>query len=139
LQKDGHWKPYNFDYMERNIARVFRTEDIKELNKYTYNFIILHMGFIAHYSLYGFQDCYQDLDEFRLNLQTSEYSRDPDYNQRWANRYKGDRDFIKWYGQAYCSSVSEGIRQIIAVAKATSQQASLPIPAWELALTKERR
>ncbi|GAI91304.1 unnamed protein product, partial [marine sediment metagenome] len=63
------------------------TSDIGKLTKATYQFITLHMGFIAHYSLYGFMDRYADLDELRLNLQTSEYSRDPDYNLRWKVDY----------------------------------------------------
>ncbi|GAI51394.1 unnamed protein product, partial [marine sediment metagenome] len=86
MPKDGDWKPYNVDYLERNIREVFRTGDIGKLTKATYQFITLHMGFIAHYSLYGFMDRYTDLDELRLNLQTSEYSRDPEYNLQWADK-----------------------------------------------------
>jgi len=114
------------------MALVFRTGDIDKLNKYTYTFIIDHMGFIAHYDLIGFQCTYADLDEFREKLQTSEYSNRPDYNLDWADRYEGDRDFIKWYGSAYCKSVAEGIKHIIAVARNQHKQEALPIPAWEL-------
>jgi len=133
MQKEGEWKPYNVRVLERNIALVFRTGDIGKLNKYTYTFIISHMGFIAHYSLSGFQGRYADLDEFRERLQTSEYSQRLNYNLDWADRYEGDRDFNKWYGPAYCKSVAEGIKHIIAVARSQLKQPALPIPAWELA------
>ena len=131
MQKEGAWKPHNVKALAQNVALVFRTGDIGRLNKPTYTFITLHMGFIAHYNLSGFQCEYSDLDEFRERLQTSEYSKLPDYNLDWADRYEGDRDFNKWYGPAYCKSVAEGIRQIIAVAS-QPEQLSLPIPAWQL-------
>lgn len=130
VPKDGNWKPYNVDYLERNIREVFRTGDIDRLTKATYHFITLHMGFIAHYSLYGFMDRYTDLDELRLNLQTSEYSRDPEYNLKHADREEADRDFLKWYGYAYCHSVAEGMRRIVKAAREQPEQRSLPIPAW---------
>ena len=37
MPKDGNWKPYNVDYLERNIREVFRTGDIGKLTKGTYN------------------------------------------------------------------------------------------------------
>lgn len=118
MAKDGTWSPHNVAFLKRNIQEVFRSGDIGKLSKATYEFIINDMHFIAHYSLLGFQDRYGDLDEFREMLQTSEYSRDPDYNLRWADQYEGDRDFNKWYGPAYCKSVADGIRAIVAVARA---------------------
>jgi len=133
LQKTGEWKPYNVKALEQNVSLVFKTGDIGKLNKPTYTFIVNHLGFIAHYDLIGFQCTYADLDEFRERLQTSEYSGRLDYNLEWADRYEGDRDFNKWYGSAYCKSVADGIRRIIAVAKNQLQQPALPIPAWELA------
>ncbi len=60
MNRDGNWKPYNADYRERNIREVFKSGDIGRLTKGTYDFIIRHMGFIAHYDLYGFQ-CQSDL------------------------------------------------------------------------------
>ena len=60
----GKWPPYNVEALDQNIARVFFEEDIGKLNKPTYQFIIAHMGFIAHYDLRGFQGEYQDLDHF---------------------------------------------------------------------------
>lgn len=132
MQKQGEWKPYNVKFLERNIALVFRAGDIHKLNKYTYTFIINHMGFIAHYDLTGFHCRYANLDEFREKLQTSEYSNRLDYNLNWANKYEADPDFNKWYGAAYCQSVAEGIRHIIAVARNEHKQVGLPIPAWEI-------
>ena len=132
MPKDGNWKPYNVDYLERNIREVFRTGDIGKLTKGTYEFITLHMGFIAHYDLHGFQCVYADLDLFREMLQRSEYSHDPDYNLEWADRKEGKYEpFIKWYGYAYCHSVAEGIRRIVKAAR-EPEQIRLPIPAWEL-------
>ncbi len=132
MQKEGEWKPCNVNALEQNVALVFKTGDIGKLNKPTYTFIIDHMGFIAHYNLIGFQCEYADLDEFREKLQTGEYSKLLDYNLNWADKYEGDRDFNKWYGPAYCKSVAEGIRSIIAIAR-QPKQATLPILAWELA------
>jgi hypothetical protein len=130
--EEGKWKPYNVDYLERNIRQVFRQGDIRLLTQETYRFITLNMGFIAHYDLQGFQCEYGDLELFREKLQTSEYSEDPDYNLRWADQCEFDRDFVKWYGEAYCKSEAEGIRRIVAVAHNQGEQLSLPIPAWEL-------
>ena len=138
MQQDGNWKPYDVAHLERNIREVFRSGDIGKLDKYTYNFIHQHMGFIAHYDLYGFQCEYADIKEFREKLQTSEYSRDPAYNLRWADQCESDSDFIKWYGAAYCKSKAEGIRRIILVAREQYYQPELPIPAWELKLTERR-
>jgi hypothetical protein len=138
MPKDGKWKPYNVDYLEKNVREVFKSDDIGKLTKATYDFIIQHMGFIAHYDLHGFQCEYADLELFREKLQTSEYSQDPEYNLRWADRCESDRDFVKWYGEGYCKSEAEGIRRIVAVARSQYAQPMLPIPAWELRLTERR-
>jgi len=137
----GNWKPYNVDYLERNIRQVFESGDIGKLTKATYEFIHQHMGFIAHYDLMGFQGEYANrLDDLRLYLQTSEFiSRDPDYNLRWADKCEFDRQFVKWYGEAYCRSEAEGIRRIVAVARSQSTQSRLPFSALDLAEIKERR
>jgi len=127
MEKDGKWKPYNVKPLEQNVALVFRSGDIQRLNKQTYTFIINHMGFIAHYDLVGFQCAYADLNEFRERLQTSEYSRRLDYNLKWADQYEGDQEFNKWYGSAYCQSVANGIRRIIAAAKNQLRQSALAI------------
>ena len=138
MQEKGNWKPYHVPTLERNIRLVLKTGDISKLNKSTYDFIIQHMGFIAHYDLYGFQCSYRDLEEFRQKLQTSEYSQDPDYNLKWADGYEGDRDFNNWYGPAYCKSVAEGIRTVVKVARTQSEQPAL-LSAWDLALTEQPR
>lgn len=129
MQEEGKWKPYNVDNLERNIKLVFKTGDIGKLNKPTYDFITLHMSFIAHYSLGGFQDVYEDLELFREKLLTSEYSEDQNYNLRWADRKESDRDFLRWYGEPYCHSVAEGIRRIIraALERPAPQQQPLPL------------
>ena len=124
-QESGNWKPYNVKALESNVSLVFRTGDIGKLNKPTYEFIHLDMGFIAHFNLQGFQCAYADLELFREMLQRSEHSHDPDYNLRWADRCEGDRDFIKWYGEAYCKSKAEGIRRIVAVARNQVEQLTL--------------
>ena len=126
----GKWPPYNVEALDQNIARVFFEENIGKLNKPTYEFIISHMGFIAHYDLRGFQGEYQDLDHFRTMLQTGEGSGDLNYNYnlQQAQRFENDRDFDKWYGQAYCHSVADGIRRIVKQARArTVRQTKMPI------------
>ena len=126
-QEAGNWRPHSVKGLGANVALVFRTGDIRRLNRTTYNFIIQQMGFIAHYDLRGFQAAYGDLELFAKMLQTSEHSRDPDYNLRQATRYEHDRDFIKWYGERYCRSVAEGIRAIVAAARQRSKQPILPL------------
>ena len=117
MPEKGKRPPYNVTALESNVSLVFRAGDIGKLNKPTYDFIILYMGFIAHYGLSGFQDAYSDLERFALSLQTSEYSRDPDYNLNLAERYERDEYFTREYGGAYYRSVAEGIRRIVAVAR----------------------
>ncbi|MCI0560208.1 MAG: hypothetical protein MN733_17105 [Nitrososphaera sp.] len=107
------WKPYNVQAIIRNVELVFKTSSIEKLNQPTYKFITLHMGFIAHYDLYGFQAHYQDLRDFCAKLQTSEYSRDEDYNLREADRYEHRQEF----GAAYNHSISQAIRGLVAVAR----------------------
>ncbi len=119
------WKPHNVEALGRNIVLVFKKGDIAALNQPTYEFIILEMGFIAHYNLSGFQSAYTDLDEFRAALQAGEMSEDPGHNKKWADHYEADPDFNKWYGPDYCKSVTEGIRRIIQAACATEKPPTL--------------
>lgn len=116
-QEAGKWKPYNVKAIVNNVALVFKNRNINKLNNPAYNFIIQHMGFIAHYSLQGFQDSYADLEDFARKLQTSEYSDDHGYNLREADRRERDGDFQKWYGPVYNKSVAEAIRGIVEVAR----------------------
>lgn len=116
-QEKGNWKPYNVGAITSNIELIFKKQDISKLNKPTYNFIVSHMGFIAHYSLEGFQQEYKDLRKFIQTLQTSEYSQKLDHNLKEANRLINDEDFREWYGEDYNKSKSEAIRLIIDIAK----------------------
>ncbi len=118
----GKWPAYNVNYIVRNVQSVFRNGNIRMLNKGAYDFIILHMGFIAHYSLGGFQQAYGgNLADFAKALQTSEYSQDVNYNLKQASRQETDRDFDKWYGEARNKSIAEAIRGIVAVARSYYQ------------------
>lgn len=113
----GKWPPYNVNAIAGNVEQVFRSRDIRKLKKPAYNFITLHMGFIAHYSVFGFQDVYRDLEEFAQRLQTSEYSNEYDYNLKQADRHERDPDFDRWYGPVYNKSIAEAMRRIVAVAR----------------------
>jgi hypothetical protein len=117
MPEKGKWKPYNVKAIINNVKLVFKNRDITKLNGPTYKFITLHMGFIAHYSLYGFQDSYQDIEKFAKRLQTSEYSDDHGYTLQRADRQGSDRDFDQWYGAAYNKSIAEAIRGIVEIAR----------------------
>jgi hypothetical protein len=116
-QEKGNWAPYNVRSIVNNVNLVFKTKDINKLNKVAYNFIIQHMGFIAHYNLGGFQDVYQDLRKFAKRLQTGELSHDLDSNMRQADCQERDKWFSNSYGEAYCKSKAEAIRGIVNVAR----------------------
>ena len=116
-QEKGKWEPYNIRTISSNIELVFKKQDIFKLNKPTYNFIVCHMGFIAHYNLGGFQHTYQDLREFAIKLQSSEYSNYLDYNLQEAKRLENDKDFREWYGEKYNRSKANAIRLIIGVVR----------------------
>ena len=116
-QEKGNWKPYNVKAIASNVESVFKHQSISKLNNPTYNFISLHMGFIAHYGLGGFQSVYEDLREFALKLQTSEYSYNTDHNLHEATRIETDSDFKEWYGDAYNKSKAEAIRKIVEIAR----------------------
>lgn len=126
-QESGNWKPHNVKALEANATLVFKTGDIRKLNKSTYNFIVGHMGFIAHYDLGGFQSAYRDIKLFGEMLQTSEHSRDPDYNLNWATRYEESLTFNVGYGEPYCQSIAQGIRAIVAAARQQSEQSRLSL------------
>lgn len=118
MSTQANWAPYNVKALVRNVERVFKTASIEQLNMPTYQFITLHMGFIAHYNLPGFQDYYRDLRDFCQKLQTSEYSTDRDYNVKQSVRYEHRQD----YGEAYNQSIAQAIRGIVAVARQYSDQ-----------------
>lgn len=108
-QEKGNWKPYNVDYIVGNVRSVFENRDINKLSKGAYKFITLHMGFIAHYSLYGFRSEYADLKKFALALLTSEYSTDRNYTLKEAGRRVNDKWFSDQYGKAYNQSISDAV------------------------------
>jgi hypothetical protein len=108
-------QPYDVKAIVNNVKSVFQSEDIGKLNRPTYEFIIQHMGFIAHYDLSGFQATYQDLRVFLKKLQTSEYSQDETHNLRQAYRQETDNDFKSWYGEVYNRSIAVAIRGIIKI------------------------
>jgi hypothetical protein len=113
----GNWTPYNVRSIVRNVEAVFKSGNINDLRKGSYEFIILHMGFIAHYNLGGFQGSYEDLRDFAKNLLTSEYSQDENHNLREAARQERDSDFNTWYGRDYQMSVAQTMRGIVEVVK----------------------
>lgn len=100
-----------------NIRKVFETEDVTHLQRGAYTLITLHMGFIAHYDLHGFQGTYKNPARFARMLQTSEHSDDPAYNSRWADEL--DRRFrddpVRGCGQS--PAVTEAIRAIVLLAQ----------------------
>jgi len=102
--------------ISKNVRQVFKHSDIRRLNKEAYNLIILHMGFIAHYNLYGFQDEYANVHEFARTLLTSEYSRDPrDTTNRAARieeQYKHEEG-----KEVYGKRTAQTIRAIILAAR----------------------
>lgn len=117
VQEKGNWKPYNVKAIVNNVELIFKAQDISKLNKPVYEFISQHMGFIAHYDLYGFQSVYEDLRDFAEKLQSGELSKDRDYNLNWADSIATDSQFREWYGEAYNKSKVEVIRGIVAVAR----------------------
>ena len=104
-QEKGNWKPINSRAIISNINLVFKTGNIEKLNGTTYRFVHNLSGFIAHYDLRGFQCTYQDLRDFARDLLST-------CTEKEALRLGRDRDFINWYGQAYCSSNEQAIRGI---------------------------
>ena len=110
----GKWPAHNVTAIVNNVKLVFKSGDINKLNGTAYRFIITHMSFIAHYSLYGFRQVYEDLGLFAKTLQTSEYSESYDYNPRWADKVGSETDE---YGPGYNKSISDTIRGIVAAAQ----------------------
>jgi hypothetical protein len=108
---------FNMKHILKNVEDVFKSKDISRLSKQSYQFITLYMGFIAHYDLHGFRNEYADLRDFAKRLQTSEYSNDPDYNLRQADREETDADFRKRYGEEKQKEKAETIREIVKIAR----------------------
>ena len=73
--------------ISRSVKSVFTHNDIDKLTKPAYNFIMLSIGFIAHYDLYGFREEYRDVQYFAEAL-----IRNQSMNQ-WRNFHPGERDY----------------------------------------------
>ena len=95
----GNWPAQKTKSIIASVRRVMEANDIDKLTKAAYDHIILHMGFIAHYDLAGFQSTYSDVSFFAERLLTSEYSTNLLQNRRDADRYNVDW-FKKEYGAA---------------------------------------
>ena len=111
----AQWAAQDTKNILRSVQAVFDKQDISKLTKKAYQHITLHMGFIAHYNLAGFQDVYSVLGHFAQVLLTSEYSHS-ERNRRDANRYMEDKYFVREYGEAYCQSVCDsnvGVLKIV--------------------------
>ena len=70
----------------KSIENVLKTGDIEKLTKDAYDFVLNLSGFIAHYSYAGFKDYYQNVADFRNDLEESadthdyiRYIRDPHF------------------------------------------------------------
>ncbi len=100
-----NWKPQNTKGILNSVRKILEFGDIRHLTKDAYEHIILHMGFIAHFSRDGFVDTYRNVALFAEKLLTSEYSNQLDYNTKEAKRYATDPHFAEQYGDAYCQSV----------------------------------
>ncbi len=101
----------------KNVEAVARKKDIKVLSMDAYEFIILKMGFIAHYNLFGFHDAYEDLREFFLRLQTGEYSREKDYNLDQAERQANDLFFKNNYGEENQKNTAWLMKELVNIAR----------------------
>ena len=108
-QIKGQWAAQDTKNILRSVQAVFDSQDIGKLSKKAYQHITLHMGFIAHYSLAGFQDFYSSLNHFAQILLSSEYGIDTGRNRRDAGRYMSDstKFFAEQYGEVYCQSVCD--------------------------------
>lgn len=51
-----------------SFQKVFQTGDISKLTRKAYNFIMLSVGFIAHYNLEGFRGYYSDVEHLKRDI-----------------------------------------------------------------------
>lgn len=116
-QIKGQWPAQDTKSILRSVQAVFDRQDIDMLSKKAYKHIILHMSFIAHYSLAGFQDVYSSLGHFAQTLLSSEYDTDAGRSRRDAGRYMSDKFFAEQYGRAYCQSVCDANIGIVEIAE----------------------
>lgn len=146
------WDPVNVKSITNNVALVFRERNIDKLNGTAYHFIILYMGFIAHYDLAGFKAVYGGnrpssphlhwagrkceycdpaaLQQFARNLQTGEITRDPNWNLTYADTIEKGAPSVKPPSSPeYQKSVSETMRKIVEMARAFESQATFLVKA----------
>ena len=99
-----------------SIRNVFRHSDINQLTDEAYKLISLHMGFIAHYDLYGFRAVYSNTAEFARKLLTGELTKDTKWNDRNADHIA--RDYAKEEGrQEYGERTAQAMRCILRAAR----------------------
>lgn len=70
-----------------SVVRAINTGNIEHLSKSAYNFLYLCSGFIAHYSLYGFRDYYQNTGKLHNDILLNRTAN------MWYNFKPGDRDY----------------------------------------------
>ncbi len=114
----GNWPAQPTQAILRSVKQVLESGDITQLTQAAYKHITLHMGFIAHCDLAGFQGAYRDVAHFARRLLSSEYTNDRDRNRRDADRYTRVPYFAEQYGRAYCQSVVDCNAGIVALAEA---------------------
>jgi hypothetical protein len=113
---ESNWAPLDVKNIVASVKRVFKTGDISKLTKKAYDHIIQHMGFIAHYNLYGFQAEYSNIQKFAETLMKSENSQNYNYNWHLRARYVRDPFFGNAYGMDYCHSVADANTEILRAA-----------------------
>lgn len=99
---------YNVKAIVQSIKNVLNFGDINKLSKTAYKWLTLYNYDISHYSHHGFMLVYEnDILEFsNMIINGSDFPK----------RYERDSQFIEWYGEEYCKSVSEIARQIEQIA-----------------------
>ena len=121
----------NVAYIKSNIKSVFKNRDIKKLKKATYTHITLHMSFIAHFNLFGFQNTYKNLEEFAIRLLTTEYSHNLNHSLKLAESYEHREDLKNQYGEEVIQSWGDATKEIRRIAIAYLKERSESIELQE--------
>ena len=108
-------KPINSRTVLNNIELVFKTNDIKKLNKPTYNFLMNVSGFIAHYNLYGFQGVYSNVADLINKLANTDLQWGIDHYSTYG---------VEQYGKEFGESKTEVYRGLIELVKKYKKQAN---------------
>lgn len=113
-------KSVNTKYIVNNVKKVIKKRDMSLLSKAAYNFIILEMGFIAHYDRFGFIGIYQNnLSSFVTNLLTTEIGNDLNSNAYFAEQKRSRNNS----GDEYVDSVVNTMEELIELAQNTLKEA----------------